>query len=105
MDAKTGALVRRIPGYSSFAIAVAGGHVWLPGSYNSNSVTEIDARTGIVRVIQGSKYGFSHPVTLAASGGDVWVSQKGSVRELDATTGSLVRVISGSAMGSISRPP
>jgi hypothetical protein len=79
---------------------------------SGTSVTELNASTGrLVRVISASSYGFSGPHAIAVSGPDLFVAnRKGPIRaeflpngtsvtELSASTGRLVRVISGSSYG------
>jgi hypothetical protein len=80
-------------------------------------VTEVDAATGaLVRVVTGPRYHFYGPGAMALDGQDLFVlndgspasggtltpppttpstSSAGSLTEIDATTGALVRVISG----------
>jgi hypothetical protein len=83
---------------SPASIASDGTHVWVANS-DSNSVTELSARTGrLVQVIAGSRFKFSSPWSIASDGTHVWVSslEGTSVTELSAATGGHVGVISGS---------
>jgi DNA-binding beta-propeller fold protein YncE len=83
------------------AIAASGSHVWV-ANVGGNSVTELDSATGkIVRVINAPADGIKTPVALAATSTNVWVandgvrgseSGTGSLTELNARNGSLVRV-------------
>jgi len=85
------------------AIAVEGSHVWV-ANVLGNSVTELDAATGsVVRVIDARADDFKTPIAIAVEGSHVWVVNDGvtgnprgtgSITELDATTGDLIRVIS-----------
>jgi DNA-binding beta-propeller fold protein YncE len=84
------------------AVAVDRNQVWVANA--NDSVTEIDAATGaLVRVISARRYQFNAPAGIAAAGNRVWVissgfngdgNPRGSVTEIDAATGALVRVIS-----------
>jgi DNA-directed RNA polymerase subunit H (RpoH/RPB5)/predicted nucleic acid-binding Zn ribbon protein len=91
------------------AIAMSGSHVWIV-NMASNSITEFNARTGsLVRVINAKADAFHHPDGAAVQGSHVWVSngneefgmatgnytaaKYSSVTELNASNGSLVRVI------------
>ena len=54
----------------------------------------------MVKVIEGSSYGFSEPDAIFADKSHVWVANDGgSVTELSAATGGLVKVISGPGYG------
>jgi DNA-binding beta-propeller fold protein YncE len=63
------------------------------------SVAEVDVATGRVRVLTGD--GFSGPVAVASDGTRVWVADSGgnAVTELNAATGALVQVLTGSRYG------
>ncbi len=91
------------------AIAVSGARVWIV-NMASNSVTELNAKTGaLVRVIDATSDAFHHPDGIAVQGSHVWVTngneefgmgtsnyplaKYSSVTELNAKTGALVRVI------------
>jgi len=112
--ASTGALVRVITvGAARFdnpaAIAISGSHVWvtnLETSSEGGSVTDLNEADGsIARVVNGLDDFFDGPVAVAARGNDVWVVSSGdknyygdgrgvgSVTELDATTGRVIRII------------
>jgi hypothetical protein len=117
----TGRLVRAIWGSghefsNPEAIAADGAHVWVTNTVVTNpytsydgSVAEINVSDGrLVRLIRGSSYDFESPEAIASDGAHVWVANlcgnasategciRGSVTELSASTGRLVRVISGS---------
>jgi streptogramin lyase len=97
-------------------ISVSGGHVWVTNVATLNKggdwITELKASNGsLVRIINASADEFSNVGEIAVSGGHVWVTNSGtpsisdfgtpstvdSVIELNASNGSLVRVISASA--------
>jgi hypothetical protein len=81
------------------------GHLWVANS-DYFGITEIQAGTGkVLRVINAKADGFIDPSGIAVSGNDVWVvnggvtyhngtSHVGTVTELNATTGALVRTVS-----------
>jgi DNA-binding beta-propeller fold protein YncE len=51
-------------------------------------------------VLSGHRYKFNNPAAIAAAGTGVWVANhSGSVTELNASTGTLVRVLSGPGYG------
>lgn len=93
------------------ATAVTGNTVWVVNSTGSGagSVTELNASDGRrIRTLSGPHYGFRYPTAIAAGGARVWVandpetgngqsprSGDGSVTELNAADGSLVRILSG----------
>jgi DNA-binding beta-propeller fold protein YncE len=65
-------------------------------------VTELNATTGNpIRIVTGSRYGFTYPAAVAADGTHVWVANDffagggGSVTELNATTGNPIQVLTG----------
>jgi outer membrane protein assembly factor BamB len=84
------------------AIAVDGVHVWVANVFG-NSVTELDAKSGsIIRVIDARADDFATPIAIAVTHSHVWVVNDGvkgnskgtgSITELSASTGALVRVI------------
>jgi hypothetical protein len=81
------------------AVASEGNFLWVTCS---NSVTEINARTGaLVRVLSAKKYRFSGgPGAIAANSTGVWVvNGSGSITQVNPRTGALVRVISGHRFG------
>jgi outer membrane protein assembly factor BamB len=74
----------------------------------SGSLSEVQASNGAaIRTISGTKFGFVHPVALAVSGNAVLVlnagrpsatpAVAGSISEIDAQTGKLLRKVSGSS--------
>jgi hypothetical protein len=80
----------------------------------SGSLTEVRASTGaLVRVLSGPQYGFDFPFAMALDGPDLFVANAGSqgvssssgtesigsVTEVDASTGAVVRVASGPKYG------
>ncbi len=87
------------------AVAIAGSRVWVANA--NDSVTEVSAATGaLIRVISASRYRFDAPSGIAITGDTVWVASSGwnsnggepigSVTEISARTGALIRVISAS---------
>lgn len=95
------------------ALAVVGPHLFVVNE-STNAVVEYSTATGaLVKVIDAPADAFHHPDGIAVSGLDLFVSngneesgmgttnysvaQYSSVTELDATTGSLVRVINAPA--------
>ena len=87
-----------------YAISSDGSHVWVANEGTPGFVTDLNARTGGVKVISG--LGINNPVGISSDGTHVWVANNGgggSVTELNAATGALVQVISGSSYG-ISQP-
>lgn len=75
-----------------------GSHIWV-ANYGGNTVTELDAGNGgFLRAISG----FSTPAGIAAAGGHVWVINpgiSGSVTEVDAADGKVVRTLRGGHYG------
>ncbi len=107
IDASTGALLRIISGprygFSGPDVAaVAGGHVWI-GNFNDDSVTEVGATTGTP--VHVTRHLPNVPLAIAATAGAAWVAMNsgakgsdvvgpdGSVAELSARTGAIIRVI------------
>ncbi|HUZ41977.1 MAG TPA: hypothetical protein VMU68_11385 [Acidimicrobiales bacterium] len=105
LNARTGSLVRIIKAKADHfnglsGIAAQGSHVWVTNSGalasrgNTNSVTELNARTGsLVRIIKAKADGFNRPSDVVASGSKLWVLNFDSITELNQNNGSLVRVI------------
>jgi uncharacterized small protein (DUF1192 family) len=109
INSTTGSLVRVIrPTTGELTapdgIAVSGAHVWIANiGQDDNSVTELRTSNGsFVRNIRARAGKFNGLLGIAAEGSHVWVTNENgyegggntnSVSELDATTGSLVRVI------------
>jgi hypothetical protein len=97
------------------ATAVTGTSVWVVSSTanGEGSVTELSARDGRwIRTISGPRYGFRYPAAIAEGGSHIWVANDpqtgngqtpkpgdGSVTELNAADGSLVRTLSGPRFG------
>jgi hypothetical protein len=114
LNASNGALVRVINAKADHfnapaAFAVSGTHLWVLNA-GGDSITELNASNGaLVRVINaraGASAGpnfASGPVTLAANGSHLWVSDLhdypnggtslGSVAEFNVGSGTLVRII------------
>jgi hypothetical protein len=83
------------------ALVRAGADIWV-ASCSGNAVTEInDSTQQIVRELSGSIYGFICPDAIAYDGTNIWVansppsSGSGSVTELSASNGDLVRILTG----------
>lgn len=116
INATTGRIVRTIgTAADRFFGAIAdivsdGTHVWVvngtvgtPEGRRGDSVTELRSSNGsLVRVVLLHNGIYSDPVALASNGIDVWVTDQGggtdgigSVIELNATTGVVVRIIGG----------
>ena len=114
LNANSGALIRVIKVRAAHfdnpaAIAIGGRHVWVSNLETSSaggSITDIDERRGsITRVVSSLGDYFDGPVAIAAQGNDVWIVSSGvknyygngqgvgSVTELNATTGTVVRII------------
>lgn len=91
------------------AIGVSGANVWVVNEAG-NSITEFNAKTGsLVRVIKAKADAFRHPDGIAVHGSHVWITngnqefgmgtsnyplaKYSSVTELNASNGSLARVI------------
>jgi hypothetical protein len=88
---------------SPAGVAFAGGHLWVVNK-SGNSVTEINPTNPATwtATFSGSAYSFSSPDAIASNGNgtDLFVANAGgSVTELSAANGALVRVISGSQYG------
>ena len=89
------------------AVSSDGRHVWVADGAG-NMVIELSASTGaVVNVLSGSRYRFDNPDAVSSDGTHVWVANLGSlappqprggttVTELSASTGALVKVLSGS---------
>lgn len=118
ISASDGSLTRTLPDGDSgvdgpTALATDGPHIWIAnegGGINTESVAELNASdASLARVIAGSTYGFKWTlgkyvygaVGIAVYGPHVWITNVGgnSVTELNASNGTLVRVISGSKYG------
>ena len=120
LSAATGGLVRVIYGTGHefdepVAMAEDGVHLWVLNAWVTTSqsyggsIAEINVSDGrLVRLIHGSNYEFADPRGIASDGVHVWVTNPcdirspstgclpGSVTEISAVTGRLIRVISGS---------
>jgi hypothetical protein len=83
-----------------FGIAAQNSHVWVTngegyenGSH-TNTVTELDARTGsLQRIIKVEDHGLYGPTEIIAKGTMLWVLNTDSVTELNQRNGSLVQVV------------
>lgn len=98
LNASTGGLVRTIPAPKPddgpYVVVAAGRDVWVLNS-GPGTVTELDASTG-ARIRYISDWGVYAGVEgLAAVGGHIWVSTYTSMTELSASTGGVVRKVSG----------
>lgn len=81
-------------------IAAQDSHVWVTNGdgyengSNSNTVTELDARTGsLQRIIKVKGNGLYGPTEIVADGSKLWVLNVDSVTELNQRSGSLVQVV------------
>jgi DNA-binding beta-propeller fold protein YncE len=120
LDAATGAIVKVIHGPTNadtstyMGISSDGTDVWVTNAgywtgptldqvLTPGFITEYDASTGaVVQVIEGSTISpYFSPDAVSSDGTDVWVANigGGSVAELSASTGALVRLISLSSYG------
>ncbi len=113
IDPANGSLVSILSGASygfdkPIAITSAGSDLFIANRGSGGSVTEINPTTGAaVKVISGSQFDFDKPVAITASGSTLLVLNKGNVKkdpsvpgsitEIDASTGDLIQVISGSS--------
>jgi hypothetical protein len=116
INAVTGTIVRTIDtatgrfygGFQSIVsdgnrVWVVNGSVYYSKGRRGDSVTELNATNGsLVRVVVLHNGMYSDPVGLATNGVDVWVTDQGggalgigSVIELNASTGAVVRMIRG----------
>jgi outer membrane protein assembly factor BamB len=103
LNASNGSLVRVIDARSDDIenpqqLVLSGKHLWVVGRY----ITELNAESGsLVRVIPASS--IPDPDNLAVSGNDVWVTEDNvgiaELYELDALTGSVLRIINATADG------
>ena len=92
----------RVTGANEFdyptGLAFGGGHLWVTNK-NGDSVTEINPSNGawIATIARTKGYRFNRPVAITRSGANLFILNAGdSVTEISASTGKLVRVISGS---------
>ena len=105
IDATTGSPIQLLSG-SAYdfdrpdQLASDGTHLWVTNTGNS-TVTEIDeSNGGVTQVLSSPSFDLDQPTGIADDGSDVWVASDGGVlTELDAATGSLVRVINDSVLG------
>ncbi len=117
LNASTGALVRVISRRNWFlsgGVALDGPDLFVPGAAISpenglpaaGSLVELNASTGaLVQVISGPQWRFRAPFAVASDGPDIFTTDlpnglrkgmdTGSVTELDASTGKVLRVVSG----------
>ena len=82
---------------TSNSIAADGNHVWVLNGGN-DSVTELDAHDGSwIQTLQGARYGFSQTGSdttgIVDNGTDIWVGNLDTVTEINAGSGSLVRIL------------
>jgi hypothetical protein len=77
-------------------LAFGGGHLWVSNEAG-NSVTEINPSNGSwIATFQSNLYGFDRPTAITSYGPDIFVANEtGSVSELSAADGALVRIIAG----------
>jgi hypothetical protein len=119
LNASNGSVIRTLSGSkyqfgNPTGIAAGGAHVWVT---NDSSLTEVNASDGVViRVLSGGKYARIQPSGIADDGTHLWVTSasgdwddpaispdglpldhgSGSVTELSASDGSVIRTLSGS---------
>jgi len=81
-------------------VASQNSHVWVTNGNgyesggNTNSVTELDARTGsLQRIIKVKDHGLYGPSEIIAKGSRLWVLNVDSVTELSQRNGSLIQVV------------
>jgi hypothetical protein len=76
-------------------------NVYAKGSWHDGLVTELDASTGaVIRVLQGTTYGFGLAGVLASEGGRLFVlGSNDAASEIDESTGALIRVVRGAFYG------
>jgi serine/threonine-protein kinase len=109
LNASTGSVIRILDGASyqfdyPISFAPDGADLWVVNAFG-NSMTELNVGTGsLVRIVKGTSYGFNNPEAVTADGTHIWVGNDGlvngspegnSVTELNASDGSLVRVVKG----------
>ena len=115
LNSRNGSLVRVINARSDGltapdGIAVGGQHVWIANiRQGKNSITELNASNGsLVRVISAKADRFNGLLGITANSSNVWVTNgngyeggtnTNSITELNASNGSLARVISAKADG------
>ena len=69
------------------------GNIWVTNS-NNNSVTEMNSQGNLVKVYSDPSYGFNNPHAITSDkNGNIWIVNSKTVTELNASTGSLVRII------------
>jgi hypothetical protein len=105
LNVRTGSLVRVIRAKADefnglLGVVAQNSHVWVTNAegYESggrtNSVTELNARTGsLQRIIKVKDHGLFGPTQIVASDSKLWVLNVNSVTELNQSNGSLVQVI------------
>jgi len=119
LNASNGAVIRTLSGgryqfIQPTGIAADGDHVWV---IDGSSLTELDASDGaVIRVLSGDQYARIQPSSIADDGTHLWVAGSsgewddpaispdglllnhgnGSVTELSASDGSVIRTLSGS---------
>ena len=79
-------------------LAFGGGHLWVTNE-TGNSITEINPSNGDwIGTFASAQYGFNRPSAVVSSGPDLFVANlNGTVSELAASDGALVRLITGPA--------
>lgn len=118
LNANDGSLVRVIVAHADElagvdSISLSGSRLWLTnGTYADNSVVELNTKSGsLVRILNATSDSFNEPAGVAFEGSKVWVTSNegpiaktpqadaapnspgGSVTVLNATSGSVIRVI------------
>jgi hypothetical protein len=105
LNARTGSLIRVIKAEADqfnglLGVVAHNSHVWVTNGegYESgsetNSVTELNARTGsLLRIIKEKDHSLYGPTEIIASGSKLWILNVDSVSELNQGNGSLILVV------------
>jgi hypothetical protein len=105
LNARTGSLIRVIKAKDDefnglLGVVAQNSHVWVTNGegYESggetNSVTELNGRTGSLEmIIKVKDHGLYGPTEIVASGSNLWVLNVDSVSELNQRNGSLIQVV------------
>jgi hypothetical protein len=105
LNARTGALIRVIKAKADqfnglLGVVAQNFHVWVTngegyeGGGVTNSVTELNARTGLLqKIIKVNDHGLYGPTEIVANDSKLWVLNANSVTELNQRSGSLIQVV------------